>query len=279
VNAVFVWLLSASSLVLGLALLLVLTLACEIGYRFGRRRGATLAEGADHTVTATLTAGMVGLLAFILGLTINFAENRYEARRELVVTEANAIGTAWRRARLVGGPEGEAISSLVRLYAQTRLDFTRAPANRPLDDLNARTSDVTRAISEQVSQAARKAPTPIAATLVTAIDEMFDSAQAQRFAFLGGTPDAILDMMILGAIIAIGAMGYETGLRGARQPVLTSLLLVMWAGGIVITVDLSQPRLGAIPVDARPLEWTMQEMDEARTAPAPQAPAAPGRHP
>lgn len=278
-NAVFVWLLTASSLVLGLAIFLILTLASEIGYRFGRRRTASIAEGAGHAVTAMLTSGMVGLLAFILGLTINFAENRYEARRELVVTEANAIGTAWHRANMVGGPEGGAISGLVRQYAQTRLDFTRAPADRSLDDLNARTSDVTREISEQVGQAARKAPTPITATLVTAIDEMFDSAQAQRFAFLGETPDAILDMMVLGAIIAIGAMGYETGLRGARQPVLTSLLLVMWAGGIVITVDLSQPRLGAIPVDARPLEWTIQEIDEARLTPAPQMPAAQGRHP
>ncbi len=278
-NAIFVWLLSASSLVLGLALLLILTLACEIGYRFGRRRGVTLAKDADHTVTATLTSGMVGLLAFILGLTINFAENRYEARRDLVVTEANAIGAAWHRAKLVGGPEGDAISSLVRQYAQTRLDFTRAPPDRSLGDLNARTSEVTREILEQVGRAAGKAPTPITATLVTAIDEMFDSAQAQRFAFLDETPNAILDMMILGAFIAIGAMGYETGLRGPRQPVLTSLLLVMWAGGIVMTIDLNHPRLGAIHVDARPLEWTLQEIDEARLAPAPQTPTAAGRHP
>jgi hypothetical protein len=279
VNAVFVWLLNASTLILGLALLLILGLACEIGFRFGRRRRASLAEGADHTVTATLTAGMVGLLAFILGLTINFAENRYEARRELVVTEANAIGAAWRRASLVGAPEGEAISNLVRQYAQTRLDFTRAPADRPLGDLNARTEELTREISQKVSQAARKSPTPITAVLVTAVDEMFDSAQAQRFAFLGETPDAMIDMMILGAIIAIGAMGYETGLRGSRQPVLTSLLLVMWAGGMVMTVDLNQPRLGSIRVDARPLEWTIQELDEARVAPAPQSPTASGVKP
>ena len=278
-NAVFVWLLSASPLILGLAIFLILTAASEIGYRFGQRRGATLADGADHAVTATLTSGMVGLLAFILGLTINFAENRYEARRELVVAEANAISTAWQRARLVGGPEGDAISGLVRQYAQTRFDFTRAPADKALGDLDARTSEMTREIMEQVTQAARKAPTPITATLITAIDEMFDSAQAQRFAFLDETPSAILDMMILGAVIAIGAMGYETGLRGPRQPVLTSLLLVMWAGGMVITVDLSHARLGAIPVDARPLEWTLQEIDEARPTPAPPAPAAPGGHP
>jgi hypothetical protein len=274
VNAVFVWFLSAGALVLGLAILLILAVACELGYRFGRRRGATLVQGADHAVTATLTSGMIGLLAFILGLTINFAENRYEARRELVVTEANAIGTAWLRARLVGGPEGEAISGLVRQYAQTRLDFTRASADSAFSDLDTRTSQEAHEIWEQASQAARAAPTPITATLINALNEMFDSAQAQRFAFQGETPNAMLDLMILGAIIAIGAMGYETGLRGPRQPVLTSLLLVMWAGGMVMTVDLNRPRLGAIRVDPRPLEWTIQEMGAANLARP--APAAPG---
>ncbi|HEY1447398.1 MAG TPA: hypothetical protein VGF33_02580 [Caulobacteraceae bacterium] len=274
-NAAIVWLLIAGPLVLTLAIFLLLTLASEIGYRFGRRRRAALPEGADHSVTATLTAGMLALLAFILGLTINFAQSRFEARRELVVTEANAIGTAWLRAKVVGGPEGEAIAGLIRQYAQTRLDFTRARADGPIEALSARTHAEARKIWDQVGQAARKAPTPITATLVTALTEMFDSAQSQRFAFLGEAPGAILDMMMLGGVIAIGAMGYEAGLRGARQPVLTSLLLLMWAGGMVMSADLNRARVGAIAVDVRPLEWTIQEIDEPR--PSPDAPA--GGHP
>jgi hypothetical protein len=273
VNEISVWLLTTGPLVLGLAIFVVLSLASEIGYRFGRRRGAALPDDADHSVTATLTAGMVGLLAFILGLTINFAQSRFEARRELVVTEANAISTAWLRAKVVGGPEGEAIAVLIREYAQTRLDFTRARSDGPIGALSARTHAEARQIWDQVGLAARKAPTPITATLITALTEMFDSAQSQRFAFLGEAPGAMLDMMMLGGIIAIGAMGYEAGLRGRRQPVLTSLLLIMWAGGMVMTVDLNRARVGAIPVDIRPLEWTIQEIDEAHATPGPPATA------
>jgi hypothetical protein len=76
-------------------------------------------------------------------------------------------------------------------------------------------------------------------------------------------------MLLLGAILAIGAMGYESGSRGVRQPLLTSLLLVMWTGGMVMTVDLSRPRLGLINVDARPLMWTLEEMDRAPPLPPP----------
>ena len=34
-----------------------------------------------------------------------------------------------------------------------------------------------------------------------------------------------------------------------------------------MTINLNQPRLKAIRVDPRPLEWTVQEMDEVRPAP------------
>ena len=271
-NAVFVWLLGAGSLTLGLALFLTLTMASEIGFRFGRWRGARPgADKAEHATTATLTSGMVALLAFILGLTINFAQNRFEVRRDLVVSEANFIATAWLRARVVGGPEGEAIAAHVRHYAQIRLDFTRATSAKAADGLNDAASQEADEIWRHTGEVARAAPTPITASLISALNEMFDSAQAQRFAFLGEAPAMMLEMMMLGAMLAIGALGYETGLHGPRQPVLTSLLLVMWTAGMVLTLDLNRPRLGAIGVDARPLVWTIEEIDHTAAAPAPGA--------
>src|SRR3712207_1874890 len=102
------------------ALLLALLLASnEIGYRLGRRRAAQRTE-AQETNMGMLTTGMLGLLAFTLGLTISIAESRYEARRDLVVTEANAIGTAWLRAGFVRGPEGAEIRRELEDYTRVR---------------------------------------------------------------------------------------------------------------------------------------------------------------
>jgi hypothetical protein len=58
-----------------------------------------------------------------------------------------------------------------------------------------------------------------------------------------------------------------------RQPILTSLLLLMWTGGMVITVDLSRARLGTIRVDPTPLQWTLHEMAPPPSPPPP-APAS-----
>jgi len=241
-NTIFAELLGVGVLTLALAIFLVLSLACEAGFQFGKLRGKRATpDDHDHAVTATLTSGMLALLAFILGLTVNYAQGRFETRRDLVVTEANAIGTAWLRARL-----------------------------------NARTGDEAAEIWGHVAVAARQTPTPITATLINAINEMIDSAQAQRFAFLGEAPGAMLDFMMLGSILAIGAMGYEMGLRRGRQLVLSSLLLLMWTGAMVMTVDLNRPRAGMVRTDARPIEWTIQDIDDwtksPLSAPTPAAP-------
>ncbi len=43
---------------------------------------------------------MLGLLALLLGFTFSLALNHFEARRNLVVQEANALGSAWREAHM-----------------------------------------------------------------------------------------------------------------------------------------------------------------------------------
>ncbi|WP_428533621.1 hypothetical protein [Rhodopila sp.] len=45
---------------------------------------------------------------------------------------------------------------------------------------------------------------------------------------------------------------------------LTSLLLVMWAGGMVLIADLNRSRVGEIRVDPAPLRWTVQGFDQQR---------------
>jgi hypothetical protein len=84
----------------------VLFASNEIGYRIGVHRAQRRAAGEhEHIGIGTITAGMLGLLAFTLSLTINIAQNRYEARRSLVLQEANSVQAAWLRSKLIGANE------------------------------------------------------------------------------------------------------------------------------------------------------------------------------
>ena len=77
--------------------------------------------GVGHVVT-----GMLGLLAFSLGLALSMAQSRFDARREAALQEANAIGTAWLRAQAIGHERGPAIARLLEDYIRLRIEYVRA---------------------------------------------------------------------------------------------------------------------------------------------------------
>jgi hypothetical protein len=251
----YVWFAGENLLIFGGLAFAFLGAACEAGFRIGVRRGR---RSANREGVGTITTSMLGLLSFALGLTISYAQDRAEARRELVVQEANAIGTAWLRAKLVVGVEGPAIAKLIEELANVELAFTVAGSSEPEARLLARRGVLQDQIWGLAQIVAQRDPTPITTAMITALDGMFDSELAERFAFDSRVPPILSWMLLCGAILAIGAMGYQFGLTGARHPILISLLLVMWTGGMALIVDLNRPRLGAIRVDPAPLIWTIQ---------------------
>ncbi len=101
-----------------LAGLVVLSAAAEIGHRLGLR-----AIGEANVLT--LEAAMLGLLALMLSFTFAMAAARFDARRDALLREANAIGTAALRARLLPAPHDAQSVMLLRDYVQIRLGVAR----------------------------------------------------------------------------------------------------------------------------------------------------------
>jgi hypothetical protein len=237
----------------------ILVVSTEIGFRISKRhqKSGNVDDGMISGA-ATLTGGMLALVAFMLGLTINFAQSRYELRRSDVLLEANAIGTAWLRAKLVGGEEGEAVAALIADYTKVRLDYTNAGEDGPVRELLNRTNAMQNQIWQIVTPLARKTPTPVMAIFLASLNDMFDSATSQRFAFVSRVPLNLVYSLVGGSAIALGAIGYQFGLAARRQTVMTMLLLLMWTGAIVLIIDFSRPRVGSLRVDPGPLEWTLQ---------------------
>ena len=96
-----------------LTLFLVL-LSIEGGYRLGRYR-LTRSEHEKEAPVGAMVAAMLGLLAFMLAFTFGLAAQRFDTRRQVLLDEANAIGTTYLRAAML--PErGEELRSLLRKY-------------------------------------------------------------------------------------------------------------------------------------------------------------------
>ena len=89
-----------NELVIALVVIGSLLLAVELGYRLGGKIPPELPDSAKSPVLA-ISGALLGLLALLLGFTISMSLNRFEDRRQLVVHEANAIGTTYLRSGLL----------------------------------------------------------------------------------------------------------------------------------------------------------------------------------
>ena len=81
---------------LALGVFIGMVILQEVGRRVGHRRMARDPEGARAGVGA-IDGAVFGLLGLLVAFTFSGAASRFDARRQLVVEEANAIGTAYLR--------------------------------------------------------------------------------------------------------------------------------------------------------------------------------------
>ncbi len=253
VTAIASW----SLLALGLLLFVLQLIVHEVGYRIGLRHAARR-EGQSDSV-GVVVGGMLGLLAFVLALTLSFASTSYNERRAGTLAEANAIGTAWLRAKAIGHPRGEEIARLLEQYTHLRIDFIEAEHNSAeIDALNQRTNALQTEIWGHASAIARERADAVVASLMASLNEAFDMTQAARFAYSFRLPSQLFWLLIMMALMGMAALGYQVGLRGRPLHALAALLTLMWTAVIVDILDLASARIGALRASAAVYEWTLQ---------------------
>ena len=149
----------------------------------------------------------------MLALTLTFSSERFQERRQGTLADANAIGTAWLRAKAIGQPEGDAIARLLEDYTKLRIGFVRAEHDPPLlADIAHRTGTLQTAIWDQVSAMVRRQPTPVTASLQAAVNDVFDMSSAERFAFELRLAPQIFWLLIGLALLGMGMLGYQLAL-------------------------------------------------------------------
>ena len=96
-------------------------LACaSIGRRIGLARLARDPDGLEKGAQAA-EGSMLALLGLLLAFTFSGAAGRIETRKELIVAEANAIGTAYLRLDMLPADAQPALRDLFRDYVDSRL--------------------------------------------------------------------------------------------------------------------------------------------------------------
>jgi len=127
---------------IGVGLVALMGCALMAGHRLylraNRARSSESLAGTDYS--GYVVTAMLGLLAIVMAFTFSLASERFEERRQLVIAQANAIGTAYLRTQLFASPYRERLSRLLRSYADEQIQLANAgyPASGPLREQDAR---------------------------------------------------------------------------------------------------------------------------------------------
>ena len=240
----------ASLLALGLMLGMLVLL--EIGRRVGDRRLANDPEGA-RAGTGTVEGAVFALLGLLIAFTFSGAASRFDARRDLIVQETNAIGTAYLRLDLLPAGAQPALRDLFRRYVDSRLEtYRRIPDVGAVKAELARSTALQGEIWTQAVAAGRLegAPPPATLLLLPALNDMIDITTTRTMAVRMHPPLAIFAMLFgLGLASALLA-GY--GMAGGKSRNWLHMIgfAAVMAVAVYVILDIEFPRLGLIRVDA-----------------------------
>jgi hypothetical protein len=231
------------------AILLIVLLSVEVGYRVGRYRGRLGEE--KETPVGEMVAATLGLLAFILAFTFGLAATRYDARRQVLLDEANAVGTTYLRAGML--PEGrEEIRGLLRDYVDVRLEAIK-PGK--LEAGIRKSEEIQNRVWEIAVRNAEDNPNSIVVGLfVQSLNDMIDlHAKRLTASVRNRVPGPIWAALYGISILSFAAMGYHSGLTGTNRSLVIIAVAVTFSAVIGLIADLDRPQEGILKVSQQAL--------------------------
>jgi hypothetical protein len=240
------------AMLLSVGLLAAMLAIHEVGRRLGHSRNRRGLKDDGATASA-VGAAVFALLGLLLAFTFSGAASRFEARRHLITTEANAIGTAYLRLDLLPADAQPALRRLFRDYLELRI-----LASRERGDANAAAIVAADALSLQkriwaaaVAASGRaEVPPAVRQLVVPALNDMIDISTT-RAAAAENHPPVVIPALLVGLCLLSALIVGHSAATGSRNswfyPVVFSATMALT---LYVVIDLEYPRQGLIRVDA-----------------------------
>jgi hypothetical protein len=232
-------------------LLAAMVVGLEAGYRSGRRAAKAEPAGAGSQVGA-IQAAVLGLLGLLLAFSFAAAGSRFLERQDLIALEANAIGTAWLRAELLGEPHRSELRAALEAYTAHRIAISshmrygwEQEQAAEVERLHGR---MWRAASAGVAR-----QTELAVAMLTPVNEVLDLHSLRIAATRKHLPLLVVWLLVVSSVLAVAVIGYGCGMDGRHRWNLTLSLAILIVGALWVTIDLDHPRRGLLQLNDAPL--------------------------
>ena len=227
-------------------------LALEAGFRLGRRRQRL--GGGKSEVSGAMVGATMGLLAFMLAFTFNGAAGRHDARKGLVIEEANAIDKTWLRAGFLAEPYRTEIRGLLRNYVDVRVKA--AAGMLDLGQAAHQSEALHDSMWAMAEEVGRKDVGSITTGLfIQALNEVIDlHLKRVTVGIRNRVPPTIWATLYLLMAVGMVMMGTQIGLSGTRHFAMELSLAIAFSVVLFLIADLDRPQEGIINVSQQAME-------------------------
>jgi len=232
--------------------------------RWENRRTGAADDGETETHEGYIVSAVLGLLALLMGFTFSLAVDRFDARRELVREEANAIGVAYLRAQLLDEPYRDRTRQLLSRYLDNRIALAKARPghNKPLLVRNDALMAALWSTTVEAFPSIREYDWSSA--YLDTINRLTELDTSRKVARLARVPTVVFEVLIVYMITSAFVLGYV--LRGRLGHVAAGALLALFTVALVLILDIDRPIGGGIDESQRPMEMIQLQMAAAPPA-------------
>lgn len=250
---------------IGLVTLVLLIVSVEIGYWIGLKAKVETTQPMKAQISTIQTA-ILTIFTFLLGFTFAMALSRFDNRKQMVVKESNAIGTAVLRSKLLPENQRAKMIELFKEYVNVEFSIT-SRANVSIKERKEQSLEVKRIQTlmwDEAFTATQNNPLSVPAGLfATSVNQLIDIKTERDIAISNHVPEIVLLGLFLFAALAIGILGYGNGLAAthARYPAI--ILCVVITLSFILIIDLDRPNRGLTKVSQESMVDLMKIINSA----------------
>jgi hypothetical protein len=208
------------------------------------QRERVLSEEVRGDYGVVLAASLT-LLGLIIGFSFSMATGRYDLRKNYEEAEANAIGTEYVRADLLGPEDAARVREMLRRYTDLRIRFYSTRNWDDLTQINQQTEQIQNQLWAAASQSAMRQPSALTSLATAGMNDVLNSQGYTQAAWWNRIPVAAWCLMFGIALFCNMLLGY--GVRKVVVKLLMVLPLVV-AISFFLIADIDSPRGGVIRV-------------------------------
>jgi hypothetical protein len=242
-----------------IGVVITVLIATELGFRIGIWLQDRSPGTGDSRMTGTVVGGMLGLVAFLMAFSIGIVINHHNDRKAIVVTEANAIGTAWLRAGFLAEPDLTSSRDLLREYTEVRL---AAAANQTqLPAMIARSEEIQSELWSIMEENVSSGNTSdVMALVIESINDVIDVHSQRLFVGTKRLPTVLTTVLLAATVLAFLLVGVASSADRKRDPAAIMLFALIFVAVLIVIVDLNRPFEGTITISQTAMANLLRQM-------------------